>query len=179
MKTVALFGGSFDPPHIGHEHIVQRALEVEFIDKVIVMPTYLNPFKSQFHAPAEVRLQWLREIFSSYKNVEVSDFEVKLQRKVPSIESVHFLLEKYKKVYLIIGADNLSSLSQWENYETLQQLVTFLVAKRDGINIPNDYSVLEIEENISSTVLRKDLDKTKLPSSCQEEIFEFYKEKNG
>ncbi|HHE07967.1 MAG TPA: ribosome silencing factor RsfS, partial [Chlorobaculum parvum] len=42
---VAIFGGSFDPPHMGHQGIVQRAVEVLDIDKLIVLPAFLNPFK--------------------------------------------------------------------------------------------------------------------------------------
>lgn len=45
---VAIFGGSFDPPHIGHEKIIQKALEKLDIDVLFVVPTYLNPFKKNF-----------------------------------------------------------------------------------------------------------------------------------
>jgi len=81
MNTIALYGGSFDPPHLGHEAIVKALRELDFIEKVVVMPTFLNPFKESFTAPAELRLQWLKKIFSSYKDVEVSSYEVDLKKK--------------------------------------------------------------------------------------------------
>jgi nicotinate-nucleotide adenylyltransferase len=123
MKTVALFGGSFDPPHIGHEAIVNGLKSLDYIDKVVVMPTFLNPFKSAFFAPAELRLKWLKDMFLDFEDVEVSSFETDSKKKVPTIESVKYLLESYDKVYLVIGADNLHSLKQWYKYDELKEFI--------------------------------------------------------
>ncbi len=178
MKTIALFGGSFDPPHTAHESIVTEALKINDVDKVVVMPTYLNPFKSSFCAPAELRMKWLKAIFSSYKNVEISSFEVDSNKKVPTIDSVKYLLKRYQNIYLIIGADNLKSLHMWEKYEELKDLVTFVIASRDNITIPNTFLKLTVEDNISSTQLRKNISTLKLSKVCSNEILQFYKEKN-
>lgn len=178
MDTIALFGGSFDPPHIGHETIVKEILKLKTIDKVVIMPTYLNPFKSDYYAPSQLRLKWLNKIFKDYKNVEVDSYEVNLGRKVATIESVKYLLKKYNKIYLIIGADNINSLTKWYNYKELKELVTFIVASRDNLKIPPNFTTLKVEENISSTQLRKSIDRTKLSDICSIEITNFYKEKN-
>lgn len=178
METIALFGGSFDPPHIGHERIVEEALKINGVTKVIVMPTYLNPFKSSSHAPSGLRLKWLKSIFSAQKNVEVSSFEVDLKRKVPSIDSVKYLLQRYKKIYLIIGADNLKDLHKWKNYKELKTLVNFVIVTRDEIKIPDTFLKIKVEENISSTHLRENINSLKLSNICSDEIIKFYKEKN-
>lgn len=178
MKTVALFGGSFDPPHLGHVRIVEEALKIADVEKVVIMPTFLNPFKAGSHASSELRLKWIRGIFQDMPNVEVSSFEVDLQKSVPSIQSVLYLLKKYQKVYLIIGADNLQSLHKWERYEELDSLVTFVVATRGKVQIPENFLQLPVEEKISSTELRKTLDGSKLSQIYMDEILEFYKEKN-
>jgi len=157
MKTVALFGGSFDPPHIGHEAIVKAALNFKDIKKVIVMPTYLSPFKLDSHHSSEIRFDLLNDMFKIYENVDVSRFEIEKKRQVASIESVLYLLKDYVKIYLIIGADNLESLRQWHNYEELKTRVTFLVASRDNILIPKSYLTLNIDEDISSTQIRNKL----------------------
>ncbi len=179
MENIALFGGSFDPPHIGHKAIINEALKLKEIEKVVVMPTYLNPFKSSSHAPSVFRLEWLKKNFSSLDDVEISSFEVNLKRKVPSIESVKYLLKRYKKVYLIIGADNLKSLPKWESYNELKKLVTFVVASRDKIDVPEDFLTLNVKEEISSTSLRKEIDREKLLPKCVEQITKFYKENNA
>ncbi len=179
METVALFGGSFDPPHIGHEAIVKALLDSKEIQKVVVMPTFLNPFKSKSYAPAKLRLKWLKKIFEPYKNVAVDTFEIQQTKKVPTIESVKYLLQKYDKVYLVIGADNLGSLQSWYKYDELAQLVTFVVAQRGNIEIPNNYLELNIDVDVSSTQLRKNLDLSQLPKQCAQEIIKYYKETNA
>jgi len=155
MKTIALFGGSFDPPHVGHEAIVKAALHFKDISKVVVMPTYLSPFKSHSHHSYEQRFQWLLEMFDNYENVEISRFEIEQKKSVASIYSVKYLLKKYFKIYLIIGADNLASLQNWHKYEELKEHVTFLVASRDNILIPKSYLTLKVDEKISSTQIRQ------------------------
>jgi len=178
MKSIALFGGSFDPPHIGHETIVKEALKLDDVEKVVVMPTFLNPFKSSSHADSELRLKWLKDIFFNFNNVEINSYEVDLKRKVSTIESVKHLLKKYKNIYLIIGADNLDSLSKWDNYEDLKKLVTFVIATRDDIVIPSNFLQLKVEDDISSTILRAHIIDDKLSSICATEIIKFYKDKN-
>ncbi len=179
METIALFGGSFDPPHIGHEAIVKAVLKRKEIQRVVIMPTFLNPFKAKSFAPSKLRVKWLKKIFKSYMNVTIDTFEVEQERKVPTIESVRYLLKKYKKIYLVIGADNLSSLKQWYHYDELSKLVTFMVASRDNIKVPENFISLDIDEDISSTHLRENLDTSKLPQPCASEIIQFYKEKNA
>ncbi len=175
MKTVALFGGSFDPPHLGHIAIVDRLKALDYIDRIIIMPTYLNPFKSDFCAPAHLRLAWLKKIFQGETKVEVSSFEVDMGRKVPTIESVEYLLQKYDQIYVVIGADNLASLKQWKEYERLQKLVKFIVATRNNIPV-DDFITLSIQHDISSTQLRQHIDVKYLPKICATEIYNYYKD---
>ncbi len=178
MRTIALFGGSFDPPHLGHEAVVQALLKLREIDEVLIMPTYLNPFKSSSFAPAQMRLKWLKEIFSSLDRVKISSFEVEQNKKVPTIETVEYLLKSYQKVYLVIGADNLSSLKKWHRFDTLKKKVTFIVASRDDIDIPPEYIQLQVDQSISSTRLRSQIDTTKLCKVNAQEIAHYYKENN-
>ena len=178
METIALFGGSFDPPHIGHKAIVEALDELEFIDKTVVMPTHLNPFKSKSYASSELRFRWLNEIFQHLSSVEINNYEVAQKRKVTTLESVKYLLTKYRKIYLVIGADNVASLPNWSNYNELSNLVTFIVASRDNININNKYLKLDIDENISSSELREVMKSSKLPKVCAVEIEKYYKETN-
>ena len=176
MDTIALFGGSFDPPHIGHEAIVTALIKLKDINRVIIMPTFLNPFKSKFYAPASLRIKWLKKIFSDYENVDISDYEVSQSKTVPTICTVKHLLKSYKKIYLVIGADNLASLHMWNSYNELKELVTFVIATRDNIEIPQGFLRLDVDENISSRNLRDEVVSTKLSKKCAQEIYNFYKD---
>ena len=175
METIALYGGSFDPPHIGHKAIVKALNKLDYIDEIVIMPTFLNPFKSSSHAPSELRFIWLKEIFKDFKNVRVDRYEVNQERQVATIESVKYLLKTYKKVYLVIGADNLKSLENWTNYKELKELVTFIVASRDNIIVDKKFINLNIDESISSSELRKNIDISMLPTECATEIEQHYK----
>ena len=92
---IALFGGSFDPPHAGHEAAVKAILSSLKPDSLVIMPSFLNPFKKSFSAPPQLRLRWCRALWSSAPHVEVSDYEISQNVPVPTIQSVKFLLEKY------------------------------------------------------------------------------------
>lgn len=178
MKNIALYGGSFDPPHIGHEAVVKALLDLNYIDKIIIMPTFLNPFKDGSTAPSSLRLDWLKEIYSDFKRVSVSSYEVDKNKKVPTIETVEFLLQTYEKVYVVIGADNLEKLQSWYRFDELEKLVTFIVAQRDGVEISKNFITLRVDEKISSSALRKKIDIAKLSKKMAKKIQQYYKEKN-
>jgi nicotinate-nucleotide adenylyltransferase len=173
---IAVFGGSFDPPHVGHVMIVDEALKTLHVQKIFVVPTFLNPFKGEFSAPANLRYKWLCEIFDDNQKVEVLDFEVRQKRQVPSIETVKYLIKKYnpKKIYLIIGADNFAKLHLWKDYNELKSLVEFVIASRDGIMLPKELKKIKINANISSSKLREDFNLSFIPKCIKNEVEEFY-----
>ncbi len=178
--NVAIFGGSFDPPHTGHIKIVEKSLEILDIDKLFVIPTYLNPFKKSFYAPSNLRYRWLKEIFENNKKVEIVGYEMEQKKAVATIETVKYLYKKYniEKMYIIIGADNLPKLHKWKDFKTLKKLATFVIATRDEQNIPENLINLEISANISSSKLREKMNEKFLPSLIKDEIIRFYKESN-
>ena len=179
--NIAVFGGSFDPPHLGHEAIIKEALKSLHVEKLFVVPTYLNPFKKKFFAPSHMRLKWLTKLFTC-KEIEILDFEVKQKRAVPTIETIEYLKSIYnlEKIYLIIGADNLPSLASWHRYSDLKNMVEFVVAARNETNLPKELKKLSINAKISSSELRSNMNTTFIPHKIKKEIEEFYnKEKNG
>lgn len=178
---VAIFGGSFDPPHIGHEQIIQKALEKLDIDVLFVVPTYLNPFKKKFFAPPHLRYKWVKKLLLPYKKAKVLDYELKQNRPVPTIETVRYIRKHYhpEKIYLIIGADNLPSLYKWKDFDKLKKLVTFVIATRDDVTVPAELQKLEVHANISSTKLRENMDPALLPENIREDILNYYRDKEN
>jgi nicotinate-nucleotide adenylyltransferase len=173
MKT-AIFGGSFDPVHLGHIEIVKKALENLDIDKVIIVPNYLNPLKKSFSAPPELRLKWLKEVFSDFEKVEVSDYEISKNRPIYSIETV----KHFNPTYFIIGSDNLKTLDKWKNIQELKNMVEFVVATRGELDENllkkhNIKKIINIDVPISSTEIRNCNFKF-LPKKIEKEIKEFY-----
>ncbi|MDP1784914.1 MAG: nicotinate-nicotinamide nucleotide adenylyltransferase, partial [Sulfuricurvum sp.] len=120
--------------------------------------------------------KWLTEIFEPYEKIEISDFEIKMHRSVPTIETVEHYAPMDEKLYLIIGADNLPSLTQWHDYEKLCQKVIFVVAARHGIPIPEGMVVLDVNEAISSTHFREQFTPLGLGNDIEKDIITYYKE---
>lgn len=177
MSRVALFGGSFDPPHNGHIAIVEAIKRLDFIDSIIIMPAFLNPFKTHSFASADLRLEWLREIFKDDDMVEVSSFEVSKNRKVATIESVEHLRSSYDEVFVVIGADNLASLHKWSEYERLSRLASFIVAPRGGVRIPDEFIALDVSSSDSSSEFRASLSPAMLPDVVAGKIYRYYKDR--
>ena len=156
---VAVFGGSFDPPHYGHQQIVTEALKHLDIDKLIVLPAYLNPFKSGSLADASTRLAWCHTLFDTIPKVLVSDYEIKQQKSVKTAQSVKHFKAQYDVKYLIIGADNLSTLTQWHDFAWLNETITWVIITRPGYTLDTtmlrDWKVIALDAEISSSQIRQ------------------------
>jgi len=173
----AIFGGSFDPPHLGHLEVIQQTIISLHIDELIVVPAFLNPFKSKSYAPAHLRLKWLKAMTEDMPSVRVSSYEIDQNRAVASIETVrHF--KNDDDVYLIIGADNLKDLSKWKDFKELDEMVTWVVATRDNIKIPSRFISLNVNQDISATRLREQVQEAYLDTSIAKEILDFYQNKD-
>lgn len=177
MVKVAIFGGSFDPPHYGHQKIVDKALEVLDIDKLIVIPTYLNPFKSSSSATPIDRFNLAKKIFINNR-VVVSDFEIKQHKVVYTAQTIKYFKKIYEVKYLIIGADNLKSLNKWYNFKYLNNNITWAIASRDGIKLETaelkNYVRLDVEADISSSFIRKELNFDSIDNKIKDDIKRIY-----
>ncbi len=158
LETIALFGGSFDPPHFGHKSVVEEALKILDIDKLIVVPTFLNPFKKSSFFTAKERLNLTKELFKDFDRVVVDNYEIEEQRATPTAQTLKYFQQKYNVEYLIIGADNLEDIEKWHKFEWLNSQITWVVATRKGYEIKSnklrDVKILEVEADISSTQIR-------------------------
>jgi nicotinate-nucleotide adenylyltransferase len=176
--TYALFGGSFDPPHKAHIQIVKKALEI--VNRVIVVPTYLNPFKKSFAASAETRLEWCKELFD-FDGVIVSDFEVKRQKSTYTIETFNNLSKLYNIKYIIIGADNLKSITLWRDFEVLNSKITWIVATRDGCKLDTehlrDFKIINLNQDISSTEIRSGKKSHYIDEKIKQKVLDEYRDK--
>ena len=173
---LALYGGSFDPPHAGHVAVVTKALEILPIDKLVIIPAWRNPFKSSVIADGSERYSWLKRIFSSFEKVEISDFEIAQKRSVFTIETVKHFAPLYDEIYFIIGADNLEDLEKWHSFSELDTLVTWVIASRNGITIPDTMVQLIVDVPICSTDIRQKLTSLGLEDEIETTILTYYKE---
>lgn len=173
--NIAIYGGSFDPPHIGHEKIVQTLTNTLDIDKLFIVPTYLNPFKNNSHFTPEQRYSLVEELFKNLSKVEVLDYELKQGEATPSIKTVRYIKQEYKpsKIYLVMGADNIAKLHLWSEFDSLNQLVEFIVISRDGYEAKNDiiqFKSIKLNVDVSSTNIRDTKDIEHIPSKIKQKV---------
>ena len=171
---VAIYGGSFDPPHQGHLETVLKALQTLNIDKLIVLPNFQNPWKPSPLFSPQQRLNLLKKLFKNRDKVEVSSFEIDNGYPTKTVETVLHFSKIYQKIYLIIGADNLEKLHLWDDFEEIQKRVSFVVASRSGIEIPDNYIKLDVDIEISSTELRRNLNLEYIPDEIKEMLKDIY-----
>merc|ERR1711879_547089 len=171
---IAIFGGSFDPPHIGHKTITKKVIKKLDIDLLLVVPAYLNPLKVKSFLDAKTRFKLLKKLFSKKEKIQVSSFEIDQQRPVYSIETIKYVIEKYKpeKLYLVIGADNYNSFHLWDSYEEIEKLVTLVVVTRNGVKPKKRKGVkrLKLDIKISSTQLRNTFNLKYIPKKIRKDV---------
>ncbi len=155
---VAIFGGSFDPPHLAHQHIVTEAIKSLDIDKLLVVPAFLNPFKSSSLAPASKRLEWCHTLFDPIEKVSVDDYEIQQNKSTFTSQTVKHFNIVYDVKYLIIGADNVASLTKWHNFAWLNENITWVIFTRDDHKIDTSalraWKILPLHSPVSSTQIR-------------------------
>ena len=171
---IAIFGGSFDPPHIGHQTIVKKIIKKLNIDLLVIVPAYLNPLKVKSFLDAKTRFKLLKKLFSKKENIRVSSYEISQERAVYSIETIKYMIEKYKptKVYLVIGADNYNSFHLWDSYKEIEKLVTLVVVTRHGYAYEKikDLKQVKVDIKISSTDLRDTFNLDYIPKKIRKDV---------
>lgn len=164
---IAIYGGSFNPMHVGHEKIVEYVLKNLNMDKIIIIPVGIPSHRENNLEQSDTRLKICKEIFKNNKKVEISDIEIKNKGKSYTYDTLLKLIEIYgkdNKFFEIIGEDSLKNLKTWKNYKELLDLCKFIVFRRKddkNIKIDNEFLnnkniiILENEYyNISSTEIR-------------------------
>ena len=115
---ILLFGGSFDPIHIGHIEAAKKAIEKLNIDKVIFIPTNQTPLKSNnLVASNKDRYNMILRSIKDNKKLDVSDYEIKKYDVSYTYNTVKHFKQIYKgdDLYFLIGTDRVKDLEKWYN----------------------------------------------------------------
>ena len=133
MNKIGIFGGSFNPPHFGHLILAERCRELLQLDKIIFIPAYISPHKTNKNVvnPTD-RLKMLKLAIKRNPYFDYSDIEIKRKGKSFTYDTLVSLLNKYtnSKLYLLIGMDNYNDFCNWKNYKEILQLCKVVVINR-------------------------------------------------
>jgi len=132
---IGIFGGSFDPPHIGHVALVETAFAALGLPEIWVIPAG-NPVHRRLsgYASPEVRLHWLEHIFSAHPKVMVQDWEIRREKSVPTIDTLRHIRTRFPDCnpILLLGADAFAGMSHWVEYPEHFGLCDVAVFDRAG-----------------------------------------------
>jgi len=132
---LGVFGGTFDPPHIGHLIAAEETRVRLDLDSVIFIPSAVSPHKRDRPlSGAERRLAMLRLAVEGNDRFAVSDIEVQRGGISYTVDTLEDLKLRYpaEQLFLLIGADNLGELHLWRNPDRILQLATVVVMTRPG-----------------------------------------------
>lgn len=186
ILPIVLFGGSFDPPHLGHVKIIKALCEYPNIARVIIIPAFCNPFKSAPIAPIAQRIEWLERACDGLAKAQVSDIEQRGAKMMYAIEWIeHFRAEfgakADEKIILALGVDALMSLHKWKDADKIAKLACVLPITRESSFLDSgarevDFKKVDLEKADSkkadsAKLESKNLDSSSIITSAQKKDF--------
>ncbi len=161
MKKIGIYGGSFNPIHIGHVEIIKYVMKEMKLDKLIVVPVGYPSHKEQPLLDGEKRIELVQAACRDIPGVDVSNIEVKNKGVSYTYDTLLNLKKTYKDAifYEIIGEDSAVYLHKWKDYEKMIEKCKFVVLKRIGYDYQPDHeNIIMLESPIfkySSTEIRE------------------------
>lgn len=131
-KTLAIFGGTFSPPHIGHVRAAEAFVAAVRPDKLLILPSAIPPHKAPVSgATAEDRLAMCRLAFSHIAEAEVSDMEIRRTGKSYTVLTLSELASPEWELCMLVGTDMFLSLDTWYRAEEIFGLSEIAVIRRE------------------------------------------------
>ncbi len=166
LKRIGLFGGTFNPIHMGHVHVIREVKEGFDLDKIFIIPSALPPHKETAGIIDVLdRIKMIRLAFSNDPDFVVSDVELKRSGFSYTIDTVrHFksILPENAKLYFIVGLDAFLEVDTWKSYKDLFLLIPFIVMSRTATGQSD--TVLQ-SKNLESYIKSKISDRYKQSAS--------------
>lgn len=185
MKKIGLFGGTFNPPHIGHLIMANEVCVALGLSEVRFMPNAKAPHKEVSQsATNEQRLKMVELAIEGVPYFKVETFELERGGISYTYDTMKALCEREPDVtfYFIIGGDMIDSLHTWYRIDELVELIHFVGVKRPGFEAKTDYNVQMVEApeiNLSSTFIRNRLQQQGSLKYLLPETVERYIRKEG
>ena len=134
-NRTGIFGGTFNPPHIGHLEIAKEA-KIRFnLDNVIFVPSYMPPHKDP-HAVLDGahRANMVKLLIEGGQDLIFSDYELSKKTVSYSIDTIRYFETEFpgKKFYFIIGSDAFYDIDTWKDHDLVLKLIDFIIYERKG-----------------------------------------------
>lgn len=132
-KKTGLFGGTFDPIHLGHLITAQSVLLERKLEQIIFMPCFISPHKTEIGASLpQHRINMVKLAIEGYSSFSFSDYEINKEDISYTIDTIIYLRQFYDEIELIIGYDSLLNFETWKEPDKILDLAKVLVMKRNS-----------------------------------------------
>lgn len=138
MRAIGIFGGAFDPVHIGHLRTAYEMLHELGLDEVRFVPSRLPPHRDPPVAPAKIRIEMLRAALPTNEPVVIDERELERTGTSYSIDTLASLHDEFPdaSLCLIIGMDAFLAFTTWHRWRQIFELAHLVVAYRPGTELP-------------------------------------------
>ena len=137
MSKVGIFGGTFDPIHLGRLITAQSVREIRNLEKIIFIPAFISPHKSDAKtSSAEDRLNMIKLAVDGIPFFDYSDMEIEKGGVSFTIDTLRELKNTYEELEFIIGYDNIFSFHTWKDPDEIMKLAKIIVLKRKSSHPP-------------------------------------------
>jgi nicotinate-nucleotide adenylyltransferase len=132
-ERVGVFGGTFDPPHLGHAIVANDLVERLDLDRLLVVPAPRPPHRGAV-LDATTRLELTRAVFEGCERIEVSDLEFGRPGSSYAVDTLQDVRRRFPEadVTMVIGADQLAAIDTWHDWRRLPDLARIAVMHREG-----------------------------------------------
>ena len=168
---LGVFGGTFNPPHVGHLIVAEWVRSTLELERILFVPAFIPPHKTDVEiVSAEHRIVMLQLSIADNAHFAISDFEIKRKGISFTVDTLRHLKETHDgELFLLIGMDNLLELATWKSPEEIFQLATVVVMTRPGfslVDVPTELrdrvTICNVPEiGISSRELRRQVQEKK------------------
>lgn len=168
---IGLYGGTFDPIHVGHLIVIENAINAMNLDKVIILPSSNPPHKKhKDKTEADIRVEMVNEAIKDNPKIILSTFESDTEDVIYTHHTLEYFTNALKnhEIFYIMGEDSFITIDTWRNYEKILSY-NIIVFAREGIeedselvkkveqvkkDNPNIFLLNTLSINISSTLIR-------------------------
>ncbi len=185
--NIGIFGGTFNPPHIGHLIVAEHVRTELDLDKIIFIPSYISPHKQEQESEIALhRLEMTKLAVADNAYFEYSDIEIDRKETSYTIHTIEELKKTYRSdtFFLIIGMDNYLTFHLWKEPHTILDIATLAVMNRPNyprqvnevIGTKNTIFIDVPNIDISSSAIRKRIEEERsirysIPASVEEYIY--------
>lgn len=166
---IGILGGTFDPVHFGHLSIAKQAIEELALDKLIVVPSKLQPFK--LDVPVTIgmhRIEMLKLAFDGFEKVTISNYELDKNEVSYTINTLQAFKKKYpdSELWFLLGTDSFLKIEIWKNAKDLLSQFNLIVGVRPGYKDEElDIQIKHLEKTYGTEIYRLSNEKLDISST--------------